>query len=49
MELTPIHSVDIAHRGVSIGICVIIAGMLGWGYALLSQTEARSSPSSKST
>lgn len=40
MDLTPNHSIDIASRGVTIGICLAIAGMLGWGYTLLSRTAS---------
>lgn len=48
MELTPIHSIDIGHRGVTIGIYLIIAGMAGWGYTLLSRPDCSSSPDRKS-
>ncbi len=40
MTLKINQNVDIAHWGVTVGICVIIAGMLGWGYTLLSRTDA---------
>lgn len=40
MELKPVHTIDIAHRGVTIGICIIICGLLGWGYAILSRTDS---------
>lgn len=45
MALTPHHSIDIAHTGVTTVILLIIAGMFGWGYTLL--TRADSSRSSE--
>lgn len=40
MALTPIHSIDIARHGVTTGIILIIAGMFGWGYTLLTRADS---------
>jgi hypothetical protein len=40
MALTQHHSIDIAHTGVTTGIFLIIAGMLGWGYTLLTRADS---------
>lgn len=40
MALTPIHSIDIAHTGMTTGIILIIAGMFGWAYTLLSRADS---------
>ncbi|MFO1043008.1 MAG: hypothetical protein U0941_14555 [Planctomycetaceae bacterium] len=39
MSLKPNHSIDIANVGVTTGICIIIAGILGWGYTLWSRAD----------
>ena len=39
MSLKINHSIDIAHRGVTTGIGIIIVGILGWGYTLWSRAD----------
>ncbi len=48
MALTQHHSIDIAHTGVTTGIFLIIAGLIGWAYTLFSRIESSSSANHKS-
>jgi len=40
MALPVNHSIDIAHQGVTTGICIIIVGTIGWGYSLWSRSDS---------